>query len=37
MPFDAMIVSVAVVAVFIVFAAVLLWADSQTRHLKRDV
>ncbi len=31
MPFDAMMVSFAVVAVFVAFAAVLLWADSQTK------
>jgi hypothetical protein len=31
MPFDAMIMSVAVVAVFVAFAAVLAWADGQTR------
>jgi len=30
MPFDAMIVSLAVTAVFVGFAAVLAWADSQT-------
>ena len=30
-PFDAMVVSAAVVAVFVVFAAVLLGADGQTR------
>lgn len=31
MPYDAMVVSAAVVVVFVVFAAVLLWADFQTR------
>lgn len=31
MPFDAMMVSMAVVTVFVSFAAVLMWADSQTR------
>lgn len=31
MPFDAMVVSFAIVAVFAAFAGVLLWADSQTR------
>jgi hypothetical protein len=31
MPFDAMIMSVAVVAVFVAFAVVLAWADAQTR------
>jgi hypothetical protein len=30
MPFDAMIVSVLVAVVFVAFAAVLSWADSQT-------
>lgn len=36
MPFDAMIVSVAVVVVFLVFAGVVAWGDHQTRpeHLK---
>lgn len=32
MPFDAMMVSFAVVAVFVAFAGVLLWADSQTKQ-----
>jgi hypothetical protein len=27
MPFDSMLVSAAVIAVFVVFAAVLIWAD----------
>jgi hypothetical protein len=38
MPFDAMVVSAAVIAVFVAFAAVLLWADFQTRpdRLKAD-
>jgi hypothetical protein len=31
MPFDAMMVSFAVVGVFVAFAAVLMWADSQTK------
>jgi hypothetical protein len=31
MAFDAMLVSAAVVAVFVAFAAVLLWGDYQTR------
>jgi len=31
MPFDAMMMSVAVVAVFVAFAAALAWADGQTR------
>jgi len=38
MPFDAMMVSGAVVVVFVAFAGVLLWADFQTRpdRLKTD-
>lgn len=38
MPYDAMVVSAAVVAVFVAFAAVMLWADYQTRpdRLKAD-
>jgi hypothetical protein len=38
MPFDAMVVSVAVVAMFLAFAVVLLWGDLQTRpdRLKTD-
>ena len=38
MPFDAMVVSVAVVVMFLAFAAVLLWGDLQTRsdRLKGD-
>jgi hypothetical protein len=31
MPFDAMLVSAAVVIMFVAFAGVLLWADYQTR------
>ncbi len=31
MPFDAMIVSAGVVAMFLAFAVVLLWGDAQTR------
>lgn len=31
MPLDAMILSVCVVAMFVVFAAVLAWGDMQTR------
>lgn len=34
MPFDALVVSLAVLAVFVAFAAVLAWADSQTSQLK---
>ena len=29
MPFDSVLVSAAVIAVFVVFAAVLIWADFQ--------
>ena len=38
MPFDAMMVSAGVVAMFLLFAGVLLWADLQTRpdRLKAD-
>ncbi len=31
MPFDAMLVSAAIVFFFVVFALVLLWGDHQTR------
>ena len=31
MPLDALMVSLAVVGVFVAFAAVLLWADLQTK------
>jgi hypothetical protein len=31
MPFDAMVVSVAVAVMFLAFAGVLLWGDFQTR------
>jgi hypothetical protein len=31
MPFDAMLVSAAVVAMFVAFAVMLLWGDYQTR------
>jgi len=31
MPFDAMLMSATVVAVFLLFAGVLAWADYQTR------
>jgi hypothetical protein len=36
MPFDAMVLGAAVVAVFVVFAGVVAWGDYQTRpdHLK---
>jgi hypothetical protein len=36
MPLEAVMVSLGVVAVFVAFAAVLFWADSQTRPSKRD-
>jgi uncharacterized membrane protein len=38
MPTDAIVLSVAVVAVFVAFAVVLYWADLQTRpdRLKAD-
>jgi hypothetical protein len=38
MPFDAMVVSVAVAVMFLAFAGVLLWGDFQTRpyRLKAD-
>ena len=31
MPFDALMVSIGVSGIFVVFAAVLAWADSQTK------
>lgn len=31
MPFNSLIVSICVVAMFVVFAAVLFWGDKQTR------
>jgi len=31
MPFDAMLISVAVVSMFLLFAAVVAWGDYQTR------
>jgi len=38
MPFDAMLVSIAVAIMFLAFAGVLLWGDLQTRpdRLKAD-
>jgi hypothetical protein len=36
MPLDAVLVSVAIVTVFVAFAVVLLWADSQTRSANLD-
>jgi hypothetical protein len=35
MPFDALVLSIAVTAVFIGFAGVLAWADRQTRPPSR--
>jgi hypothetical protein len=37
MPFDAVVLSVAVSAIFIAFAVVLAWGDSQTRPRKADL
>jgi uncharacterized membrane protein len=37
MPLDSMLVSVAVIAVFVVFAAVLIWADFQTRPPRQQI
>jgi Tfp pilus assembly protein PilV len=34
MPIDSMLVSAAVVAMFVIFAGVLAWADRQTRSLQ---
>ena len=36
MPTDAVLMTIAVVAVFVGFAAVLAWADHQTSQLKSD-
>jgi hypothetical protein len=36
MPADALLVTVAVVAIFVVFAAVLAWADRQTNSVRLD-
>jgi hypothetical protein len=35
MPTDALLVTIAVVAVFVAFAAVLAWADRQTSSLPK--
>jgi len=35
MPTDSLMVSVAVIAMFVVFGITLLWADRRTRDLKR--
>jgi len=37
MPFDAMLVSAGVIAMFVAFAGVLLWGDFQTRPDRLDV
>lgn len=36
MPADALLVTVVVVAIFVVFAAVLAWADRQTNSIGLD-
>ena len=36
MPFDALVLSIAVTAVFIGFAGVLAWADRQTQPAQSD-
>jgi hypothetical protein len=36
MPADALLVTVVVVAIFVVFAAVLAWADRQTNSIRLD-
>ena len=36
MPIDALVLSIAVTAVFIGFAGVLAWADRQTRPAQMD-
>jgi len=35
MPFDAMVVSAAVIAMFVVFACALAWGDFQTRAARQ--
>lgn len=37
MPIDSALVSVAVIAMFVIFAAVLAWGDRQTRPLQQRV
>ena len=37
MPLDSMLVSAAVIAVFVVFAVVLIWADFQTRPPRQQI
>ena len=36
MPADAMILSAAIVTVFVVFGAVLYWGEARTRSLSQD-
>lgn len=36
MPIDAMLVTIAVVAIFVAFAAALAWADRQTSSVRLD-
>ncbi len=36
MPIDSMLVSAAVVTMFIIFAAVLIWGDRQSRPLPQE-
>ena len=36
MPFDALVLSLVVTAVFVGFAGVLLWADRQTRSAQEN-
>ena len=36
MPFDSMLVTVAVVLMFVVFGLAIAWADRQTRDLPRN-
>jgi len=37
MPTDAMVVSAAVISMFVIFAAVLCWGEQQTRSLQQGV
>jgi hypothetical protein len=37
MPFDAVMLSIAVSAIFVAFAVVLAWGESQTRPRKADL
>jgi len=36
MPIDSILVSAAVVAMFVAFAAALIWGERQTRSLKQE-